>query len=299
MKDKKIGESHNKIDNSEKINGNYIKRTPYNVLNILEENINFYSEKEKDTIIKDKKEKLLNAALEMLETESNFRKKQKIELYIQELNESYKLIKNEEGRREYKKQLTAKEEKNIHSHILEYNSKLIDNIRDSENNKLPQKAIKRAEVEKTEKILLENNEGRNIELTQIATIAFRNWTGVNTSYINEYEVRRKVDGKEKIDKIYTDLETQYLKKSKKTRMPSNLEYYDFVVNKLLSEKSIRDSKYNAGYIGLIGKKEDKSYFLTLEQEKLSQKEQEILTAIMIENQKQENREDIEENKEEK
>ena len=220
MKDKKIGENHNKIDNSEKINGNYIKRTPYNVLNILEENINFYSEKEKDTIIKDKKEKLLNAALEMLETESNFRKKQKIELYIQELNESYELIKNEEGRREYKKQLTAKEEKNIHSHILEYNSKLIDNIRDSENNKLPQKAIKRAEVEKTEKILLENNEGRNIELTQIATIAFRNWTGVNTSYINEYEVRRKVDGKEKIDKIYTDLETQYLKKSKKTRMPS-------------------------------------------------------------------------------
>lgn len=25
MKDKKIGENHNKIDNSEKINGNYIK----------------------------------------------------------------------------------------------------------------------------------------------------------------------------------------------------------------------------------------------------------------------------------
>lgn len=45
MKDKKIGENHNKIDNSEKINGNYIKRTPYNVLNILEENINFILKK--------------------------------------------------------------------------------------------------------------------------------------------------------------------------------------------------------------------------------------------------------------
>ena len=84
---------------------------------------------------------------------------------------------------------------------------------------------------------------------------------------------------DKVDKIYTILDVPKLGFNKKTGKLVNSQYYDCVVNKLLSEETIEGSKYNGGYIGLVEKKQN-GYDITIDK-KLSEEEQENLTAIMI------------------
>ena len=66
-----------------------------------------------------------------------------------------------------------------------------------------------------------------------------------------------------------------------TGKPDNPEYYDCVVNELLSEDSIEGSKYNGGYIGNVERAKDGKYTSTLDRKELNAEEQEMLTAVML------------------
>ena len=72
-----------------------------------------------------------------------------------------------------------------------------------------------------------------------------------------------------------------LKVDEKTGIPINPDYYDCFVNKLLAEETIEGSKYNGGFIAGIERDQEGNYYITIEKEHLSPKEQEQLTAIMM------------------
>lgn len=275
----------------EDINTNKItKRTPYNVLNIniVKELFN-KDDEEKDAIILEKKEYLLKICTDMLKktNTNNFRKKTRIELEIQRINEAYELIKTAEKREKYDLKLQQEKEaeiekirqmriKDMYSHETEFDMKLI-----SDNKEQKCKNVIRKDIESEEYQYLDM-QNRNLRIKQTGRIAYQNSEGI-FSTIDEYLVTRTIDGVEKSDTIYTNLSIIELSKERNVKKAFNSDYYYCVINKLLAEETIEGSRFNYGYIGEVEKDNNGIYELTLKKKKLKQNEKEQLTAVMIAN----------------
>lgn len=268
-----------------------IDETAYEFFNISERDLKLRTDMENNLFIKKEFDKKIENYESTLKEESpTFKKKQEIETLILKAKEFYELIATEEKRETYNKSLDEKEEnanKNIHRKKIEtiyskkkqYDRNLIQTI--EKGKLLGEKLVVRKKAEKSAYIVLENEqEGYDILIRRTAEIAFKNATNVN-SYVNEYEIIKKLEGEDKVDIIYTMLSLPELGIDKDTDKPVNPRYYECVVNKLLSEDTIEGSKHNGGYIGMIEKTEDGDYDITLDKEELNQIEQENLTAVMI------------------
>lgn len=278
----------------EEVNKNMItKRTPYNVLNInIERELSNKSDKEKDRIILNKKTELLFRCEELLESSENFRKRARVELEIKRINEAYELIKNEVKRAEYNLKTKNDEEKNEvrqseiekeYSHTQETNLGLIAN---------KERQVLKKTIQGMEHFYMDR-ENRKLRVKQTAEIQYINWQGINSS-INEYQIKRKINGAERTDVVYTNLLISKLSKNPDTQKIHDFDYYECVVNELLSENTIEGSKYNYGYIGEVEKDKEGKYHITLKNKTLNSQGKEQLTVIMILN-KQEKELEIEGN----
>lgn len=268
-----------------------IGETAYEFFNISEQDLKLHTNMENNLFIKKECDKKIENYESTLKEESpTFKKRQEIETLILKAKEFYELIATEEKRETYNKSLDEKEEnanKNLHRKKIEaiysknkqYDRNLIQTI--EKGKLLGEKLVVRKKAEKSAYIVLENEqEGYDILIRKTAEIAFKNATNVN-SYVNEYEIIKKLEGRDKVDIIYTMLSLPELDIDKDTDKPVNPRYYECVVNKLLAEDTIEGSKHNGGYIGMIEKTKDGDYDITLDKEELNQTEQENLTAVMI------------------
>lgn len=248
------------------------------------------------------------------EEQQKFRKramqiKQKYQLKIAELDAAYECVKTEELRQKYNKSIDNPQEEKLY---IEYMREIIGNIKQEIKEKQNKERYSKAEKYNPELIKTINkgkNQGkklvaresskdpviislddeRKIKIKCTGTIHFANLLGCQ-SYVNEYQIERVVDNQPKVDTVYTMLDLPKLGFNKNTGKPSNLQYYNCVTNKLLSEEAIEGSKYNGGYIGLVEKNEN-GYDITIDK-KLSEEEEENLTAVMILNAREEKRKNI-------
>lgn len=251
------------------------KQTAYEILDTLEETSERYTDKENDQRIRKRRDKLKKGYEEELKTTTDFRKKAKIELHIKEIDEAYDMVNTAVKREEYNRKLK-------YSHVSEYRPDLI-NTKKGTNDKMLEK-----EEEPSKEYSCPDEENGQLTIKRTARINFQNWTGTGELYIDEYEIRRIIKGEERVDIVYTHLSLPSLKIQKETGKPINDDYYNCVVNELLTEEMIKGSKYNSGYIGQIEQDEEGNYYTTLGKGKLNAREQEMLSAVMIMKQRQAN-----------
>ena len=198
----------------------------------------------------------------------------------------YEKICNMEARIKYKEELDTEENKSedkiikIHcSKEEQFEPDLIKNVVINNHNK--SKALKYKESIDPVTLYLQGKRNRDIILTKTGEISFISSPNNISSYISEYEVRRMVNGKEKVDKIYANLNLQQLSRDKETGNLTDPEYYDCVVNDLLSECVLRGSKYNKGYVGGVERNQNGHYQIILKNKELDSNEKENLAAVMI------------------
>lgn len=226
-----------------KING--IPENAYSILgiarDICEERENEGTAIELDEAIKKRMEGLLKLAdnTEMM----NFKEKQKNELRKKQIQDAYESIKNSEKRKEYNKKLDVQKKKREESFLRnKYQAKTYERFNG-------QIGYKECENISEHKYYNQNDE--QIKLTQTAIIAYKDFQVVNK--LDEYEFARAINGKECKDKIYINLSIFDLSLDKNSKKPAvNPEYYNYVINELLSEENIEIAeKYNYGYMGKI------------------------------------------------
>lgn len=268
---------------------NFQKQTAYEILDTLKETLERYTDEENDQRIKERRDKLKKGYEEQLKTTTDFKKKAKIELKLQQIEEAYHKINTAQKREEYAKQQKqqtdeASKEKmrQIYSHVSEYKPDLINTKKGTK-----EKMLKKEE-EPSKEYPCADKENRQLRIKRTSRINFQNWTGMGELYIDEYEIRRIIDGEERVDIVYTHLSLPSLKIQEETGKPINDDYYDCVVNELLSEEMIKGSKYNSGYIGQIEQDEEGNYYITLDKGKLNAREQEMLSAVMMMKQREAN-----------
>ena len=263
-----------------------VNKNAYEILNTTRDALKMRVEERNDELLKSKKDELIKRYLEMITSTTTFSEKQKIDLKINQIKESYNLVKTADRRKIYNEKLDLEEEarrirlrkeeiRRKYSHEEEKDPSLIYT------NKNSVKAIKKIKNKASQIYFLIDKQGREIILKRTAEIIYRNSTQVYDGYVNEYELERNVNGVEKIDKVYTNILLRELSFDEETGKPENPEYYDCVVNELLSEDSIEGSKYNGGYIGNIERTKDGKYTITLDKKELNAEEQEMLTAVML------------------
>lgn len=263
-----------------------VNKNAYEILNTTRDALKMRGEERNDELLKSKKDELIKRYLEMITSTTTFSEKQKIDLKINQIKESYNLVKTADRRKIYNEKLDLEAEarkirlrkeeiRRKYSHEEEKDPSLIYT------NKNSVKAIKRIENKASQIYFLIDKQGREIILKRTAEIIYRNSTQVYDGYVNEYELERNVNGVEKIDKVYTNILLRELSFDEETGKPENPEYYDCVVNELLSEDSIEGSRYNGGYIGNVERAKDGKYTSTLDRKELNAEEQEMLTAVML------------------
>lgn len=278
-------------DNENKIIANLIirKKTAYDILNTTKETMQLRNDGQNDIVLRQKKNLLTDRYLKMLTNCKKFSDKEKIELEIQKINEAYELIKNSQKREKYNEQLNKEYEERKetirklkiekqYSHKAEYNPGLIYSKKESGDKSLENKMVIRKDIEAKEHFYMDEL-NRKLRVKQTGKIILKNWQGCISS-VNEYQVIRKIDGQEKLDTIYTNLNIANLSFDKNANKIYNPDYYNCVVNKLLSEDVIDGSKYNYGYIGEVEMDTDGNYYITLENEKLKPDEQLDLSAVI-------------------
>lgn len=264
-----------------------IEETAYDFFGISEMNIKNYPVNKANFLIETTYKKIVEKCNRALSTnEIDFKQKEKVEYILKKAEAYYNLINTPEKRKIYgevldKKEKEVKDKQNKeyikmkYSKINYFNKDLINT------DSAGKEKVARKETKKAPYIILKN-EGR-IFLRKTAEIVYENCTEALESYINEYEVIRTINGEEKTDRIYTNLALPELEVNETTGKPVNPEYYDCVVNNLLSEDMIEASKYNCGYIGQIKKDKNGKYNTTLGEEELNPIEQEMMTAVIISN----------------
>lgn len=252
--------------------------TAFDFFGISEERINSVLPVKADEMIRDEYIKRMEAYKKALTDDSiPFSKRKKIEALQMSCKQNYELISNLENRKKYSEFLNNEELKEKYSKVSQFRPELIF----SDN--LGRYSISVVNEKNPEEIVLKNNKS----IKKVATLLYKNSTGVMNSYINQYQVKRKIDNEERIDYIYTDLDFQQLNMDENTGIPINPEYYECVTNELLSEEMINASKLNNGYIGLVEKNDSvndekgKKYHTTLIEKELHPTEQEYLAAVMI------------------
>ena len=269
----------------------YKRKSPYEVLDINKEDFRQCTDEEIDKIIEERRNNLITEYSAELDSISVrfFSERMKLEVKIQEVEEAYSLISTVEKRKNYDQQIQEQEEekKEIieaqklqqkYSHADEFDPNLIKGVLNSdyETAIFQAKKVKR-EKEVSKEYSYENKENRQLRIKQTAKIKFQNRLGIGELHINEYEVRRVIDGEEKMDIIYTLLSKRLEDIDRKI----DPEYYDRFVNELLAEETIEGSKYNEGFIGGIETDQDGKYYITLGHSKLSPMEKEQLAAVCI------------------
>lgn len=275
------------------------KESAYKVLMISEISMKMRTDAENDARIKKQKDDLIEAFSFELAKATSFSQKERIKLRMKKIEESYQLIDTADKRREYERKMQEEERerklKDKYSHILECSENLISNGTTLDGKCLDNKMVMRRNGLPEEWIYF-NRLGQELKIRQTAVILFRDWMGLNCSDLNEYEVNRSVNGNERTDIVYSSLIMTYLSTDRKTGEAINPDYYNCVMNQLLSDDVIDGTKYNGGYIGQVVQDEKGNYYPTIEEEKLSPMEQEKLTAVMIMKRRKEK---LRENNEEK
>ena len=201
-------------------------------------------------------------------------------------SKNYEKICNMEARIKYKEQLDIEENKaeeriiRIYcSKAEQYDPELIKTIND--NNSKKDKAIVHKDAIDPITLNLPDRQNRDILVTKIGEISFITSPNNIRSYISEYEVSRIVNGEEKIDNIYAAIDLTKLSIDEETGKPFNPDYYNCVVNELLSEVVIRGSKYNEGYVGGVEEDENGHYKIGLAKDELNDSEKEELAAVIL------------------
>lgn len=266
--------------------GNFRKQSAYEILDTLKETSERYTDEENDQRIRKRRDKLKKRYEEELKTTTDFKKKAKIELKLQQIEEAYNMINTAAKREEYAKQqideALTEETRQKYSHVSEYKPDLINTKKGTKDKML------KKEEKPSKEYSCPDEENRQLTIKRTARINFQNWTGMGGLFIDEYEIRRIIDGEERVDIVYTHLSLPSLKIQEETGKPINDDYYNCVVNELLSEEMIKGSKYNSGYIGQIEQDEEGNYYTTLGKGKLNPREEEMLSAVMIMKQRQAN-----------
>lgn len=276
------------------------KKTPYELLNLLEESMKCRTDEQNNKLIENRKQQLLSSYKKRGEASNNFKEKLKLQTQMLEIENAYETIKTPDRRKEYAKQQEEKDEeeqnaKKIeekYSHISECKAYLINDGKNVNDKSLQNKIVEK-QVKLSEQCLFMDKNNRQLRIRQTGRINFENWTTVNKLFINEYEVKREINGEEKIDIVYINLDFRDLKKSltvdEKTRTLINPDYYNCIANELLAEETIEGSKYNGGYMGGIEKDKNGKYHITLANKKLLPMEQEQMTAVIIMQQREKSR----------
>lgn len=181
----------------------------------------------------------------------SFGEKQKNELRKKQIINAYALIKDSEARKEYNKVLDKRQE------AREENL-----LRNMYQIKTPEKFNGQIEYKKYENKashIYYNQNNEPIQLTHTGIIVYKDFQ--ETSKIDEYEIERFIDDEKYKNKIYINLSIFDLSTDKKTGQPTvNAEYYNYVVNEILSEINLLISrKYNNGYMGKIIKDKEGKY----------------------------------------
>ncbi len=262
------------------------ERTAYGNLNLHPETLERMTEQAADKKVKNAKEILVNLAQEEFEKEKNIPEKTEIALKINTIKKSYEEVATATKREEYKQQLTKEKVqriKNKYCHTEEYNPDLIRTSQGKEDSIQNKKTVRKPEISRI--IDFNDKENRNLRIRKKAVIGFLDAAASKIQKVYEYEVKRIIDGVEKVDIVYTDISMVELHFGQDAKN-FDKEYYDSVINKLFSEEMIEASKYNEGYIGGIKKDEEGQYHTTLGDDKLSIKEQKMLTAVIIQKQKE-------------
>ena len=210
--------------------------------------------KDVDDMLWRKKEDLIRFAQRGMET-ANFSKKQRIELEIKMLEEAYEQIKDKQSREKYNAKMDRIKEKRIQEMQEQQIKREYDCSMKYDESVLYDKEP--PHLKRYENVIFHDLQDRNGELIRIAEtgkIDYVNFTSVFNSSVSEYVIQRIRDGKEKQECIYGNLSIIDLSIDKYTGKPINPEYYDLVVNKILSRESVEAcAKYNHGYIGEIEK----------------------------------------------
>lgn len=268
----------------------------YDFFTISEQEIYSLNSYEADNIIKNVYEKTIkNYEKALLNSDLSDSRKEEIKNCIILAHEYYKKIYNMDSRTKYKDELDKKEkEKKVElleeflkekfSKIDQFDPNLIQTSINNEKGAV--KAVKYIESNNPIALYLPDLKNRNIMITKTGEIIFKSSPNGIESYINEYQVKRTINGKEKLDKIYGNLNLQQLSIDKKTNKPLDPEYYNCVVNELLSEGVIRGAKYNKGYVGGVEKDENEKYNIVLTKKELNSTEKEELAAVIIYDQQQ-------------
>lgn len=169
----------------------------------------------------------------------------RIEVHIQKVKDAYEKVKDKKARKIYNIELAKKEEQEkerIKQNYLkrEYMCKPnIDSIV-----QVGHKFLEGGMVTVT------REDGTEVTIERIGMVAYRTLGNI-TAGIDEYRIRREIDGKKKWDVRYANLNMGELQ--------NNKEYHDFVANIFLSEDSLEGAKYNKGYLGRVLKDKNEDY----------------------------------------
>ncbi len=267
-----------------------VKKTAYDILNILPETLESRSDKVNDAIIENKKENFLQNLFALLERTNDPIERGRIATKISEIKRNYELIKDAKGRREYDEYLRREQKEKNHakkmkeieskySHIAECNPDMIKTRKNSQG-KESKLVIRKAE-EDTKEQFFPDSENRNLRIKKTAMIGFQSSMGIK-KYMYEYVVKRTINGEDLSDIIYTPISIHQLTLNR-MRIPKEFDriFFDCVINELFSEETILGARYNEGYIGDIIKNTMGKYEITLNKESLNKEEQEMLSAVAI------------------
>lgn len=209
-------------------------------------------DKDIDNMLWKQKEKLIHFAQRGM-AGANFSKKQKIELEIRDIEEAYEQIKDRESREKYNVKIDKIKEKRIREMKDEQLKREYDCSMMYDESVLYDKQPPR--LKRHRNIVfhdLQNGNGEIIRIAETGRIDYTNFSSVLKSSVSEYIVKRMINGEEQQDYIYGNLSIIDLSIDKYTGKPINPEYYDLIVNKVLSKESVETcAKYNHGYIGEI------------------------------------------------
>ena len=282
------------------LNGN----TAYDFFAISEQEIYSLNADKADSIIKEVYDKFVEC-YERAITDPEVDEEIKIELKndLLQAQKYYKKICDMNSRMQYKDELDLMEKtekikineayiKQKCSKVDQFDPYLIKSVKVINSKKVKALLYKRSTNPVT--LSLPDKKNRDILLAKTGEILFKTSSDDISSYISEYEVSRIVNGKEIIDRIYANLDLTKLSIDEENNIPNNSEYYDCVVNELLSEVVIRGSKYNKGYVGGVEKNKNGQYQIILAKKELDSIEKEELAAVMIYAEQQE---EVEEKKE--
>lgn len=279
----------------------------YDFFAISEEYIYSLNAAKADSLLKQVYHKQMDGYKEaLMRTNLDEKRRKEIENDIALIDSYYNKICNMESRIKYRDELDIKErekKREVMENLVkekcskadQFDPELIETITSNEN--APLKSVRYKKSINPVRIILMDKKYRNIILTKTGEIVFRTTPNNTESYISEYEVSRIVNGKERVDKIYANLNLQQLSIDKETGNPVDPDYYNCVVNELLSEGVIRGAKYNKGYIGGVEKNKNGRYQIILSNKELDPDEKENLAAVMIYDEQQHSNLSVENEKE--